>query len=102
MWSPRRTVRGLLALAPRSRTTCRPGRRMVPIVSVIAPFSRPQLHKSNWPSRVLRPLSTYAHNGGGDLLRITQLGVVQISDDNAACADDHTRHWRSGSPPVHS
>jgi hypothetical protein len=39
----------------------------------------------------LPALIVHAHNGSTDLLRITQLGVLQISDDNAARAVDHSR-----------
>jgi hypothetical protein len=31
-------------------------------------------------------------NGSGDLPRITQLGVVQISDDNATNTEDYLRY----------
>src|SRR5215208_4641337 len=74
----------------------------VPIVRVIAPF----LSFGRSSTRAAgRPASSgpivQAHHGSGDPLRITQLGVVEISEDNAASADDHSKYRALSISTVH-
>src|SRR5215208_2000874 len=74
----------------------------VPIVRVIAPFlSFGRSPQEQLAGPHLPALIVHAHNGSGDLLAITQLGVIQISDDIVVSTDDHSRDRLSRSPPVH-
>src|SRR5215217_6652741 len=74
----------------------------VPIVRVIAPFllsaaaPQEQLAGPHLPALIVQ-----AHHGSGDPLRITQLGVVEISEDNAASADDHSKYRALSISTVH-
>jgi hypothetical protein len=74
----------LVALVAERSGPDRKGHRTYPLLSATA--RQEQLADPHLPALIV-----HAHNGSTDLLRITQLGVVQISDDNAARAVDHSR-----------